>query len=325
MKRILNKKKQITALFLFFFTAFAGFSQESSFKTSGYFQGQFQYGEQNASIRVGTTNADSTKNFSRFGIRRGRIKFSYDYKLSSSVFQIDITEKGVGVKDAYIYVKDPWKGLFAVQAGIFNRPFGYEISYSSSQRESPERAGIFKEIFSDERDIGAMFIANIGEKQGLPVNFKLETGLFAGNGIKVENDNTQAFISHLSANKMFNNLQLGLGVSFHNEKANNYLGFDFQFALISSIGRTKLNVEYILGNKSTNFDGGYAMIVQEFGKFPLSAVGKYEWFNQQNNRSTTGCGLLWRINNFLLLQTYYEFVQHLDNANVLTIRLQYKF
>ena len=41
-------------------------------------------------------------------------------------------------------------------AGVFNRPFGHEIGYSTSGLESPERATIIQYFFPDERDLGAM-------------------------------------------------------------------------------------------------------------------------------------------------------------------------
>jgi len=44
---------------------------------------------------------------------------------------------------------------------------------------------------------------------------KLETGLFAGNGIKQETDNRKDWISHLSYKKTYDNVQWGLGTSLY--------------------------------------------------------------------------------------------------------------
>ena len=46
-------------------------------------------------------------------IRRGRVKFAYEGKLTQFVLQIDATEKGVSLKDAYVNFKDPWMQMFA--------------------------------------------------------------------------------------------------------------------------------------------------------------------------------------------------------------------
>ena len=110
-------------------------SRFENFTVSGYIQAQYQWGQRDASLRVGSSNEDSDGSFNRIGIRRGRIKLDYAEGIFSSVFQLDITEKGVGVKDAYLNIKDPWLGVISLRAGIFDRPFGYETAYSSSSRK----------------------------------------------------------------------------------------------------------------------------------------------------------------------------------------------
>lgn len=340
--------------------------------------------------------------FNRIGIRRGRIKFTYEEGIASGVFQLDITEKGVGFKDAYLNVKDPWVGTNALRAGVFDRPFGYEISYSSSRRESPERSTVFQTLFPDERDLGAMLILQPAKTS--PLNFiKLEAGLFTGNGIKQETDNRKDFIGHFSlANPIGDNTKYGVGVSYYhgsvyqgdssvytmhdkrfvqNKSGDNlgsyakrqYVGFDAQISHMSLVGLTQLRAEYLFGqqpgtassskspNSSTlpdhatyirNFTGGYVMLVQDLGLSPFSVVLKYDWYDpnikvSKNEvglngtgkadalQTTVGVGALWRINNSLRLQAYYEFNDYQSSnnlasldaieSNVFTMRLQYKF
>ena len=139
-------------------------SDKGRLKISGYLQPQFQWGEGDASLKVGTPNDNPSKSFNRFGLRRGHLKFAYAYKTASAVVQIDVsTEKGVILKDAYIDVKEPWLRTFGLQAGVFNRPFGLEIELSSSVRETPERSYIFPMLFPDERDFGAMLVIRAPE------------------------------------------------------------------------------------------------------------------------------------------------------------------
>ncbi|MDL2243500.1 hypothetical protein LJB84_01505 [Bacteroidales bacterium OttesenSCG-928-J19] len=259
-------------------------SKLTKLKVSGYVQTQFQYGEKDASLKVGTANEDKNESFNRIGIRRGRLKFAYEDKLLSGVFQLDITEKGVGFKDAYLNIKDPWIGTLGLKAGVFDRPFGYEISYSSSRRESPERAMIFQTLFPDERDLGGMFTLQAPKTS--PLNFlKLEAGLFAGNGIKQETDNRKDFIGHLSANKTLgSDIKLGLGVSYYNGSVyqgtenvytmngksfevdtdpknigrfakREYLGFDAQLNVVSLLGMTQLRGEYLFGTQPGTASG----------------------------------------------------------------------
>ena len=248
------------------------------FKVSGYIQTQYQWGEKDASLKVGSSNSNRDESFDRFGIRRGRIKFTYAEGIASGVFQLDMTEKGVGIKDAYLGIKDPWLGTSVLKAGIFDRIFGNEISYSSSRRESPERSTIFQTLFPEERDLGVALALQAGKAS--PWNFlKLEAGLFAGNGIKQETDNLKDFIGHLSAAKNIGSeVEWGIGVSYYNGSVfqgnenvytmygnafvldNNsdnkgrfakreYIGFDGQLSVMSIFGLSQVRAEYLFGTQ----------------------------------------------------------------------------
>jgi phosphate-selective porin len=244
---------------------------------SGYIQGQYQWGEELALLKVGTLNENPGHSFSRLGIRRGRIKFAYEQGIASAVFQLDITEKGVGLKDAYISLKDPWIKSMSLKAGVFDRPFGYEISYSSSRRESPERSTIFQTLFPDERDLGAMLTLQAPKSSAWSI-LKLEAGLFAGNGIRQESDSRRDFIGHLSAAGEWRKVSFGAGVSYYNGKVyqatqnvntivgdgfvlnddpanqgkfagREYVGFDARTEFKSVTGVTRLTAEYIFGRQ----------------------------------------------------------------------------
>ena len=247
-------------------------------KVSGYIQTQYQWGEDAASLKVGSRNENPKEPFNRMGVRRGRVKFAYEEGLTSSVFQIDMTEKGIGFKDVYLQIKDPWVGTISFKAGIFDRPFGYEISYSSSRRESPERSTVYQTLFPDERDMGASF--TLQPSKISPWHFlKLEAGLFAGNGIKQETDSKKDFIGHLTANDNFrSNGKWSIGVSYYNGRVyqgtenvysmkgnalvlisddsnigkfskREYFGADAQLSLKSVVGLTQLRGEYLLGTQ----------------------------------------------------------------------------
>ncbi|MDR2928037.1 MAG: hypothetical protein LBV41_07550 [Cytophagaceae bacterium] len=246
---------------------------QQKLKVSGVIQTQFQHGEKDAALNVGAAN-NSEEAFNRVGVRRGFVKFAFDEKIVSSVLQIDITEKGVSVKEVYMDFRIPKMGASAIRAGLFNRPFGYEVGYSSSILESPERANIIRTLLPDERDLGGMLILQPAKSSRW--NFiKLETGLFAGNGIKQETDSRKDFIGRLSGIKNGS----GFGISYYNGgvyqgtdsvytmKGNafvlnntpsnrgkfakrEYIGWDAQWKHTSSLGTTKLHAEYILGTQS---------------------------------------------------------------------------
>lgn len=257
-------------------------------KVTGYMQAQWQMAD-TAGIKSFSGGNFPTASDNRFAIRRGRIKFTYDYSLSQFVLQLDATEKGVAIKDAYIAVMEPWAQFATLTAGVFDRPFGYEITYSSSNRETPERARAFQSLFPGERDLGAKI--TLQPKKGTRFDFiKLDAGLFAGNGINPEFDNRKDFIGHLGiakANKA-QTFKYGFGASYYdggvlqgtnvvykmgsltdgskafvadstksnkNEFAKRqYYGVDAQLSIESPLGITTLRGEYLWGKQPGSSD-----------------------------------------------------------------------
>ncbi|MGL6179123.1 MAG: hypothetical protein ACRC13_07900 [Tannerellaceae bacterium] len=247
-------------------------------KITGYIQAQMEMGQKDASLKVGGPNENKDDWFTRFGIRRGRLKFVYSNFGGNIVFQLDVTEKGVGFKDAYLDYTLPKKLNFVtLKAGVFDRPFGDEIKYSSSRREMPERSLVFQTLFPEERDLGAEI--KLQAPKGHMLNFlKLEAALVAGNGIKMETDNRKDLIMHLHGSKKYDNWSWGLGTSFYNggvyqstdtvykmegdkfvaniaegNKGKNakrqYFGFDGQVSFDNPLGFTQFRAEYVWGTQ----------------------------------------------------------------------------
>lgn len=281
-------------------------SDKGRLKISGYLQPQFQWGEGDASLKVGTPNDNPSKSFNRLGLRRGHLKFAYAYKTASAVVQIDVsTEKGVILKDAYIDVKEPWLRTFGLQAGVFNRPFGLEIELSSSVRETPERSYIFPMLFPDERDFGAMLVIRAPEDSPWHI-VGLQAGIFSGNGIGQDNDNRKDFIGHLSFGDEFDDFSFRAGASYYHgfvyqgtgtvhtmtdsgfrtetDPSNKgryakrqYYGFDACFRFETDLGTTTLRGEYLFGtqpgtqtsSKSPNTAG-----TARIGHLPASVPGR---------------------------------------------------
>jgi hypothetical protein len=254
-------------------------------KVSGYIQAQWQLADSAGQLSLFSGGAFAKNDDNRFMVRRGRVKFAYEGKLTQFVLQIDATEKGVTLKDAYVNFKDPWLQMFALQGGVFNRPFGFEIAYSSSLRETPERARVTQTLFPQERDLGAML--TIQPRKESRFNFiRLNAALINGNAISVETDSRKDFTGQLGINKSTRNekFKYAVGVSYYNggvfqetKKVYNmttladgltkgfavdstesnkgqyakreYFGADAQFSLDWAIGMTTLRGEYILGSQ----------------------------------------------------------------------------
>jgi len=256
----------------------------SRLKISGYLQAQWQKADTAGISSFSGGNFPKHSN-NRFGVRRGRVKFTYEHELSAFVVQLDATEKGIGIKDAYIAIHEPWFEFVTLTAGIFDRPFGYEISYSSSVRETPERSRMFQTLFPGERDLGAKI--TLQPRKGTRFDFiKLDAGLFAGNGVNAEFDSRLDFIGRIGISKAnkAENFKYGFGLSYYhggvlqgtrfvyttcimtdgvtkgfnvdststnlNKFAHRqYLGIDIQLSLFSVIGLTSLRAEYIKGKQ----------------------------------------------------------------------------
>jgi hypothetical protein len=256
----------------------------SRLKITGYVQAQWQKAD-TAGISSFAGGSFPKYSDNRFAVRRGRVKFMYENELSTFVVQLDATEKGVGVKDAYATIREPWAEFVTLTAGIFDRPFGYEISYSSSARETPERSRMFQTLFPGERDLGAKL--TLQPKKGTRFDWiKLDAGLFAGNGINSEFDTRKDFIGRLGMSKSnrAETFKYGFGVSYYNggvfqgtkyvytpgtmsdgstigflvdSTADNKFGFarreytgaDLQFSLFSKIGLSSIRAEYITGKQ----------------------------------------------------------------------------
>jgi hypothetical protein len=186
-------------------------------KITGYMHMQFRYTDvMNAPWTIGNFSGgafpSNVKNV--FQVRRGRLKVNYDNVLTQFVIQADFIATGVTLKDAYISVTDPWMRSFGVQAGIFDRPFGYEISLSSSNRESPERSRMFQTLFPGERDLGAKVF--FSPQLGLLTGLRADIGLFNGVGPNAnEVDNFKDVIGRVSYQLPFEeaNAALDFGVS----------------------------------------------------------------------------------------------------------------
>jgi len=166
-------------------------------KVSGYIQAQYQTAETAGQATFAGGNFPSNVK-QRFAVRRGRVKVNYDNDLTQYVLQIDVTQGGVGIKDAYASFREPWLKTFGLTAGVFDRPFGFEISYSSSNRETPERSRIYQTLFPGERDLGAKM--EIVPRSGPLTWLSFKGGFFNGSGPTANDyDSHKDFIGRLGA------------------------------------------------------------------------------------------------------------------------------
>jgi hypothetical protein len=172
----------------------AMYTRLDKIRLSGYIQPQFQYSQsKGAKSFAGGDFATNSNN--RFMLRRARVRFDYihfpktDNKPSLQfVFQFDATERGVNVRDVWgRFFENKYK-LFAFTAGLFARPFSYELNYSSSDRESPERGRMSQILMKTERDMGAMLTFDDRNKASKIKFLKVDVGVFNGPGLSATTD-----------------------------------------------------------------------------------------------------------------------------------------
>ncbi len=151
---------------------------------SGYIQTEWQHYDLRTDENDRGIFSDERKNL--FQIRRGRLKGSHTTDDGiHGVFQLDFTERGVGIKDASITIPVADSGRLDFQAGLFNRP-NFEVELSSKKRESPERSQIVRALYPGERGLGFMFTLRPLTSSSL--NPALQLGMFNGKATKPEND-----------------------------------------------------------------------------------------------------------------------------------------
>lgn len=264
-------------------------------RISGYIQPQFQIAEEKGAKNFsGGDFAPNVNN--RFMLRRGRIRFDYIHFDTSHrpsvqfVFQFDGTERGVFIRDFWGRIYENKYKLFAFTAGMFARPFSYELNLSSSDREAPERGRMSQILMRTERDLGAM-ISFEPRIRNHPLRYlKIDAGLFNGQGLTAtgDYDSHKDFISRLGLKTfpVIRNVNLSLAASylnggilqstkyvyridnsisnktFHIDSAvsnigktapRKYYGADMQVKIKNRKGFTEFRAEYITG-RQTSFE-----------------------------------------------------------------------
>jgi|WetSurSiteA1Bulk_404760.scaffolds.fasta_scaffold00423_9 hypothetical protein len=267
-----------------------------SLSFTGYLQVQYQRaGSAGISSYNGGDFAQASDK--RYMIRRGRFRLDYENKTDQGFYkyyfalQFDGTEKGVNIRDMFGRIYENKWHYFVATAGVFNRPFGYELNYSSSLRESPERGRMSQILMKTERDIGAMLSFEPQDNRGKIYPLKIDAGLFNGQGLSGlgEFDSFKDFITRVSMRRtgIAKDLYLSGGISYLNggfrngsptfyrtsenpdgeyvfiadSSANNigkkspriYYGADLQLIWENSLGKSELRGEYITGTQSATY------------------------------------------------------------------------
>jgi len=196
-----------------------------SLSFTGYLQVQYQHaGSPGIACYNGGDFPENSD--SRFMIRRGRFRLDFERKNPEGflkyyfALQYDGTERGVNIRDMFGRIYENKWNYFVLTTGVFNRPFGYELNYSSSLRESPERGRMSQILMKVERDIGLMLSFEPQDRGKKIYPLKIDAGIFNGQGLtgSCEFDSFKDFIARASIRRtnIVRNLYLSGGFSYLN-------------------------------------------------------------------------------------------------------------
>jgi hypothetical protein len=319
----------------------------SRMKFSGYIQAQYVNDESSVDELSG---AAATRNRDQFSVRRARVKFTYQFLPTSRfVLQPDISSSGVTLKDGYVEFTEPWTQAHnTLTAGQFNWPFGFEIMYSSSAREMPERSRVIRTLFPGERDRGVM-LSGVGFAERLTYRAAIVNG--TGTNQSFDFNKRKDLVGRVGYS--FGALDLGAsvyrgtelvqtttnarGLEFDKERQ----GIDFQWVTpVSGLG---IRGEYITGVQPPNpgttatispdVDGWYLYLIQNIGTRHqvVLRADDYDPNNDRDGDATRTLGgsyiFHWDANSKVMLsyeQPKLESGTDPDD-NVFTLRYQYSF
>ncbi|MFN8355505.1 MAG: porin [Spirosomataceae bacterium] len=277
-------------------------------RISGYIQPQFQFAESRG-IKSFNGGDFAPNSDNRFSVRRGRFRLDYArYKDGQPsvlfVFQFDCSERGVFTRDFWgRYYENRFK-WFSLTAGMFARPFGYEVNLGSGDRESPERGRMSQLLMRTERDLGAMLSIEPRIANHPLRHFRIDAGFFNGQGLSATTDfdSHKDFITRLvlKPTKLKSKVTISGGVSaflggmeqftkqiyrmqgtsfvVDSSTANvgqiaprRYVGADVQVKIPNRKGgATEFRAEYIAGSQTAMLGS-----TESPGAIPLLASGQY--------------------------------------------------
>lgn len=314
-------------------------------KVTGYLQAQYVDDERSRDELA----SGGTRNLDQFSVRRARLKFTYQATPTSKfVLQPDITSSGVTLKDGYVELTEPWTTWkHTLTAGQFNWPFGFEIMYSSSNREVPERSRIVRTLFPGERDRGVMLSGlGLGERLSYRVAVVNGTGTNSSSDLNQQKDlvgrlgySFGAFdvgASAYTGEDLVATATRATGVNFEKER----FGVDFQWATpVPGLG---IRGEYITGKQapasgttrteSHEVDGWYFYAIQNLGTRHQFVVRLDEYDPDSdvddNAVRTINPSYIFHWDAHSKVMASYEFIETEANDpddNVFTLRYQFSF
>jgi hypothetical protein len=294
-------------------------------KIGGYIQPQFQIASDEG-IKSYESGDFAPQVSNRFMLRRSRVRIDYVHFNENKgpgvqiVFQFDANERSITVRDVWGRIFENKYKLFSFTTGMFARPMGYEVNYSSSDRESPERGRMSQILMKSERDLGAEISFDPRRDIKYLNKLKFDVGFFNGQGINATGDfdNYKDFIARIYSKllRLSENVTLSMGAStlqgglLQNTKykyytgtadgikttlvdssASNlygkspriYYGADAQLKIKNKVGFSEFRAEFIVGEQSgtkSSSETPVALLTGTDGFYVRNFNGAYFYYVQ---------------------------------------------
>lgn len=286
---------------------------------SGYIQGLVAIGQKNATSPVGTSTKEQDGMFMRMGIRRGYLTTKASYKALSAVTQLSVTDKSLGIFQAYLRYNPTMHPEHRLTFGLTTVPFGYELVISSRDLESFERAAYYSDLFPTIIDMGIYYHYSPSFSIQHAINFfTLDLGLLSGNSTFGMRKALPDIIGRIVFGHKDSKMKRLYGVSGYygyttavgKQYARRiYLGTHLDYQLHLTDGDLKFRLETLGGWQSgtpqTNcavgssspekkgaeqfvllerpFLGAMGMLVYKSKRLPIEGFVKYDYYNRNLN------------------------------------------
>jgi phosphate-selective porin len=324
---VTNVKGQVDGLNESYLETKATVDKLAKIKVGGYIQAQWQLADSvnQASVNGGSFLPTSDE---RLMLRRARLKTTYQGATSRYVMEIDALPTGIVIKDINAQISEPWLKAFSLTAGVMDRPFGFEVGYSSSMIELPERTRGSQILMPGEKDLGVEVEFAGTEQMGLLEHINFKAGAFTGLGSGLaENDREKDYIGRLGFTLPFYDINLAVdgGFSAYMGKVTNSTG------KVAKVGKVADSLSWVnvTGKKALELYDRNLMGVdaQVYYDIPviggISLRGEYWWGDWVSVNGNTALYTLGDTNGVYLRKVsswYMMAVQNIGNKNQLAVR-----
>lgn len=309
--------------------------EQSPIEISGFMQILGQMGSAGAPMKVGSER-DAHSNEYRMGIRRGQLTAIRQKNGWMGRIDVGISEKSV--VPFFLYFRKTWESGHFIHAGLSPIPFGFELPFSTTKRETWERSNYISDLFPEERDFLVQAHFQQGWQEGKHL-LSTDVALLSGEGTQIMNSRTPKLLGKVEMTHKMGSNSLTYGFSGYwgqVPQANlnrTYLGAHLVSQLKGEIFQSRVSLETMIGNQpgsvaSNSISGIYRNQI-EAGKVGIrpfvgatlfatcrhrasqvEGVAKYTYYDRNRNYSKNQASNLYSTPGYGIGRDLYDGTSH---------------